>query len=163
MRQSASQLIDAGEMLPLFSAPAAGGRMVHLWEYKQRQQLVLLLLHGPDCPACRELLAAFAARYTDFREQATEVLALLPATLEAVETLQGQLRLPFPLLADAVGAIFERLGAWESARRAARPALLVADRYGALYARYAADEAGDLPSPDVVLKDLEYIALQCPE
>src|SRR5579859_7447473 len=163
MREGASQMIDAGEMLPQFRLPAADGRTVQLWDYKQRQALVLIILHGPDCAECGRLLEAYAARYAEFREQGAELLALLPAPLEQVERLQAELRLPFPLLADATGETLARLSAWDVARRAAQPAILVADRYGALYRRSSAASEGALPAPDVALKDLEYIGMQCPE
>jgi peroxiredoxin len=163
MREIASQMIDLGEMLPQFQLPAAGGRMIRLWDYKQRRQVVLLALHGLDCADCQKLLASFAGRYADFREQETEILALLPMAPEALEHWQAQLDLPFPLLADATGKTLARLGAWDGALQAVLPTVLVADRYGALYSRYTAASEGDLPAPDVVLKDLEYIAIQCPE
>ncbi len=163
MPQTASQMIDAGEMLPQFRLPSADGRTVQFWDYKQRQALVLLILHGPDCAECGRLLEAYAARYAEVREQGAELLALLPASLEQVERLQAQVRLPFPLLADGTGETLARLGAWESARQAAQPTILVADRYGALYTRYTGASEGDLPAPDVALKDLEYVAMQCPE
>jgi hypothetical protein len=60
------------------------------------------------------------------------------------------------------GGVFECLATWQCARQSPRPTLLIADRYGALYARYAADEESELP-PGVGLEDLEYITIQCPE
>jgi len=48
--------------------------------------------------------------------------------------------------------VLDYLVAWEDAWQTPRPTLLIADRYGALYARYAADEENELPTPDVGLK-----------
>ncbi len=163
MKYLADQMIDAGEMLPSFCLPAAGGKVVDLWTYKQHQQVVLLVLHEPACPECRKVLEAFAAYYPVFCEQETEVLALCAAPLEAIEQAQREMRLPFPLLADAMGETLRRLTGWNEIKNTPQPALLVADRYGALYARYTAEREGELPSPDLVLRDLEYIAIQCPE
>ncbi len=163
MRQSADQIIDAGQMLPQFTLPAAGGRVVRLWEYKQREQIVLFILHGTECAECRRVLEDYAACYPAFREQETQLLALFPAPLEAVERLQQELQLPFPLLADAAGGTIRKLTLWDEARNQPQPALLVADRYGALYASYMAEHEDEWPSPDLVLRDLEYIAIQCPE
>ena len=163
MGQYAEQLVDAGEMLPQFRLMAAGRRAVHLWDYKQRQQLILLALPAPERPDCRQLLKTFAAYYAAFREEETEVLAQFPAPLAALEQAQQELHLPFPLLADEEGKALRRLTAWDEAGNTPQPALLVADRYGALYARYTAETASELPSPDLVLRDLEYIAIQCPE
>ena len=163
MRYYAEQMIDAGEMLPQFRLPAAGGRAVELWDYKQHQQLVLLALHAPECPDCRHLLETFAGCYAAFRDAETEVLGLFPAPLAAVEQAQQELHLPFPLLADERGEVQRRLACWDEGGNPPQPTLLVADRYGALYARYTARTADKLPSPDLVLRDLEYIAIQCPE
>ncbi len=163
MRYHAEQIIDAGEMLPQFRLPAAGGGVVQLWDYKQRKRLILLALHAPECPDCRQLLKAFAANYAAFREEEAEVLALFPASLEAVEQLQQELHLPFPLLADEQGEVQRRLASWDEGGGPPLPTLIVADRFGALYARYTARTADKLPSPDLALRDLEYIAIQCPE
>ena len=163
MNYSAAQLVDAGEMLPQFTLPAAGGGMVALWQYKQRQQFILLLVHGPDSAEARALLARFAERYAALREQETEVLALLHLAPEALLAAQARLGVPYPLLADETGETLRRLAGWDAGRDAPEPTLLVADRYGALYTRYSAKEERDLPTPEVVLKDLEYMAIQCPE
>jgi peroxiredoxin len=163
MKQSASQVIDAGEMLPLFTLPAADGRLVSLWSYKQREQVVLLLLPDLVSADARRLLRAYSAAYPDFRAEKTEVLALLPLAPEQLALEQARLSVLFPLLADATGETLKRLASWDAASQTPEPTVLVADRYGALYTRYSAPEAADLPAPDEVLKDLEYIAIQCPE
>ena len=162
MKYYAEQMIDAGDMLPEFHLPAAGGRAVQLWDYKQHKQLILLALHAPACLDCRQLLKSFAGSYAAFREEETEVLALFPAPLAAVEQAQQELRLPFPLLADEGGEALRRLAPRDEAGNPSL-ALLVADRFGALYARYTAGTTDGLPSPDLVLRDLEYIEIQCPE
>ena len=163
MKYYVEQMIDAGEMLPQFRLPAAGGRVVQLWDYKQHKQLILLALHAPECPDCRQLLKTFAAYYPAFREEETEILALFPAPLAAVEQAQQELHLPFPLLANEQGEVLRRFASWDEAGGPPQPTLLVADRFGALYARYTARTADKLPSPDLALRDLEYIAIQCPE
>lgn len=162
MRYYAEQMIDAGEMLPEFRLPAAGGRSVQLWDYKQHQQLILLALHAPECLDCRQMLKTFASSYAAFREEETEILALFPAPLAAVEQAQQELHLPFPLLADERGETLRRLASSDEAGKPSL-ALLVADRFGAVYARYTAETTNGLPSPDLVLRDLEYIEIQCPE
>lgn len=163
MKESASQMLDAGEMLPLFTLPAADGGLVSLWSYKQREQVVLLLLPDLTAAAARRLLRAYSAAYPTFRAEKTVVLALLPLAPELLALEQARLDVPFPLLADAAGETLKRLGAWDADRQAPLPTVLVADRYGALYTRYSAPDVGELPTPDGVLKDLEYLAMQCPE
>jgi peroxiredoxin len=163
MKESASQMLDAGEMVPLFTLPTVGGRLVSLWHYKQREQVVLLLLPDPAAAGARRLLSAYSAAYPAFRAEKTEVLALLPLAPEQLDAVQARLGVLFPLLADAAGETLRRLASWEAARQAPLPTVLVADRYGALYMRYSAQEVRDLPAPAPVLQDLEYLALQCPE
>ncbi len=163
MKESASQMLDAGEMLPLFTLPATGGRLVSLWSYKQREPVVLLLLPDLTSDVTRRLLGAYSAAYPTFRAEKTAVLALLPLAPEQLDPAQARLGVPFPLLADASGETLKRLASWDAARQTPEPTVLVADRYGALYTRYHAPEVGELPMPDEVLKDLEYLAMQCPE
>ena len=144
---------ESGRPAPFFVLESADGRCVRLWDYKQRRNLLLLFVPEDEPGLLRET----AARYREYRELETEVLAVLSLDAEAARALATDLKPPFPLLLDPDGAARRRYLGNE------RTGLAVIDRFGTLYAAYAAATAGELPGHDELLSWLQYIELQCPE
>ncbi|MBI2853786.1 MAG: hypothetical protein HYX87_02560 [Chloroflexi bacterium] len=46
------EALRQGSMLPSFDLPEADGGRVKAWDYRSRRNLVVLLVHGPNCPIC---------------------------------------------------------------------------------------------------------------
>jgi peroxiredoxin len=131
-------------VLPNFALPALDGRLVSLWEYKQREPLVLVVCDQESLP----LLEEFAERYPDYRRAGGQVLAVSRARPESRS-------LPFRVLIDREGEVTGSL-----VRSA--PAVLVADAYGELCVRIEGPWAGGLDH-DVVLGWVTFTEIQCPE
>jgi hypothetical protein len=149
------------EMLPSFAVPAANGQVVRRWDYYARAALLILVLHGPDCPHCRALLTAIAAHGAAWEEAETQPLAIVraaPAELAAVAAAlpAGTGRRPL-LLADADGQLRQELAGAEPGVVA-----LVADRYGKVRHRARAADADGLDVADLVAW-MAFVALQCAE
>jgi peroxiredoxin len=149
-------------VMPTFTLPAAAGGEVNTWRYKQRQSLVLLFYRG-DRPEAAAYLRALAERYAALRDEDAEVLAIAPEPVDRLRDRQRAWRVPFPLLADPGGIVIPRFTRWDATRRELQPALYIADRFGAVYARFTADDEGGLPAPEDIRAELAFIAIQCPE
>jgi len=149
-------------VIPTFTLPASMGSNISTWQYKQRQNLVLVFYRG-DRPGAAAYLQTLAERYQTLRDEDAEVLAISPEPVAVLRARQNAWGLPFPLLADPDGTVIARFTGWDGERHKLRPALYIADRFGALYARFDASDERDLPGPEDIRTELEFIAIQCPE
>ncbi|HEY7984135.1 MAG TPA: redoxin domain-containing protein [Ktedonobacterales bacterium] len=144
-----------GELLPLFTLPNTYGRAVRLWDFKQRRPVVVLVIHGAGCAACRDALVALAARQPELGESHAAVLVIAPESVERLAALRAELGLPFTLLSDAGGAVSARYAPGQRRPGGAGPvALYVADCYGECGLAALAEEADALATPDDVLAEL---------
>lgn len=129
---------------PNFSLPDLSGKTVSLWDYKDRQPVVLLFAAAADA----WLLHEFARRHPDYVEAGAAVLALLP-------TRPDQEDWPFPVLLDSAGRYAAR-----QVKRA--PAVWVLDSFNEVSARFEGVTADDL-SHDRILNAVAEVELRCPE
>ena len=146
---TAQALPQPGQQLPAFALPSAAGATVRLWDFKQRQPVLLALTHGAECPACRAWLAALARERARLDEAQAALLVLAPEPVARLRALQAELDLPFTLLSR---------DAHFSAAYLPAPgtgvALYAADRYGECVGAWHAAEADALPPLDAPLADL---------
>jgi peroxiredoxin len=75
------------------------GQPVRLRDLRGRP-LLLIWFRGSWCPYCRKQLADVAAELAPFGPDDLQLLAVAPDPPAPLQTLQQQLKLPFPLLAD---------------------------------------------------------------
>lgn len=143
--------------LPSFRLPSTRGPVAPA-DYRGRRNLIVLFL-AAGCADCRDLLHSVAERYREYGELDAEVLAVLAGGLSQAGAIAADLRLPFPVLADADGAIRAAcLGEEDSYHLA----VFVADRWGEVYwRRHGGDHAAI--DQDELLGWLWFINLQCPE
>jgi peroxiredoxin len=144
----------SGRYLAAFALPASDGRLIRLWDYRQRRNLALFFHHGAGCPRCRAELVRFARHYPAYRERDAEVLAIGPDEPAVSARLAAGLGLPFPLLCDPASAAAERQGV-------DRPAIVVASRVEEIWAAWAPADELDLPSQEEILGWLEFVVIQC--
>lgn len=131
--------------LPTFRLHDVRGQEVSLWDYKQRQPVVLVFC-GEECET---LLRGFAAGYSEYRDAGAEVLAITPKPPSAAA------RWPFPVLVDVGGQM--------SARYVERvPAVLLVDSYNTLHERMEGPWPTGLDHPRL-LSAIRQLELQCPE
>jgi len=154
-------MLSPHEMLPLFELPEAGGKKVSVWDYKGKRNLVLFFVH-PDCQKCRDMLGELAQAYREVLSQEAEVLAIVPASPGEIARLKQQLSLPFPLLADEKGEVFRSYGAVDSNDRPSA-AVVIADRFGEIYAFSLATAEHKLMSVKDIIDFFAFISIQCPE
>lgn len=70
--------------VPLFALADATGRVDGTQRAWQRREVLLALLHGPDCVTCEHLLEHLQARSRALEEQDVHVVALEPIAREGV-------------------------------------------------------------------------------
>lgn len=129
--------------LPTFRLPDLHGHEISLWDYKQRQPIVLVFC-GEDGEA---LLRSFAARYDEYQKAGAEVLAITPEPPPA--------QWPFPVLIDSGGRT--------SAQYVEHtPVVLVLDSYNTLYERMDGPWPGGLDHRRL-LSAIRETELRCPE
>lgn len=153
------QQIPKGALIPAFRLPSTEGRNLGPREFKQRNNLILAFLHEGGCGSCRTLLTTLAQSYQHFQGLNTEILAIVGGDKKIAEDLHCQMRLPFPFLFDPA----ERTAALCLGEHTPRPAILVADRYGGLWARLLPLKDDGIIDVKEVLQWLEFIETQCPE
>lgn len=153
--------LRAGEVIPAFSLPGADGMPHSPWDYKQREHLAILLLTSANTNEARGVLREFRQHYRALKEEECAVLAITADTVIDQLRAQEELQLPFALLANPQGEVIARYTYWDSATRTTLPSIVLANRYGAFYAQWIAKHEAELPSIDVLLKDLQYMNNLC--
>ena len=146
----------SGHHLRPFALPDAAGRTVQLWQYLQRSNVVLFFHHGVDCAACHAVLQELATHTDAFSQEETAVLAVGPGQLAENQQLADQAEYPFPLLSDSTGQTAAQL-------ELDIPSLVIADRWGEIWAAWLGGADHRLPSGQEILQWLVFIEAQCPE
>lgn len=141
--------------LPALSLPALGAGAATRIRLPGRKAPILVLVHGPDCSACRSHLERLAEHHGEIAEWDGRLLAVVG---DGGGTPEGGpwREFPFPVLSDPDGRLASALSIHP-------PATVVADQWGEIH---AAEEAGDdhrfLP-PEELVEWARYLAVQCPE
>jgi hypothetical protein len=134
---------------------------VTLWEietggrtniFHGRGPRVVVLLHGPDCDACRAYRRAVGS--------ITPQIADWDGRIFCVQHDNGEIAAGRRGHDDEGTAVYRDL---EGRLAPFAPALLVADEWGEVYEAFPAGAEHKWPSPDEVLEWVRFIAIQCPE
>lgn len=143
--------LNKGDRLPDLIFPEASGGLVRLCDFRGRRNLVLFWAHAAGCAPCEELLRELRDSLALLQNEDAEVLAVVPGPPIRTAALKERLAIGFPLL----------VAAEESA--CGQVSMLVADRFGEIFAVARADEADQLPGGARLAEELAFIQLQCPE
>ena len=154
-------LLEQDSIIPAFSLPGADGMPYGPWDYKQRENLVLLFLRSTATSEERGVLRTFAQHFQDFREENCAILVITANSVIVNLESQEALNLPFPLLADVKGGVIARYTMWDSIDKKVGPCIVLANRYNALYRRWTAEHESDLPSIEEILIALQYLNSLC--
>lgn len=157
--QPACTKLQRGQIIPVFTLPGPDGMPHSPWDYKQREHLVLLLIHGTTTDEERNLLLIFAQHYHAFREEDCAILAITANPVITNLQAQEMLHLPFPLLANPGGEVIARYTHWDSETRTLTPTIVLADRYGSFYNQWNLEPEA-LPIEDL-LETLQYLNRLC--
>ena len=139
--------LDKGSILPTLQLGGIGS----LGALRGRCNLLLFLAHPPGCSLCVELLGKFAANLGLLRDLEAEVLALVPGEAAEVQAFAQRLALPFPVCAVRQNEF------------GSDATLIVADRFGEIFAMVRAGATHRLLTVEEVVEELTFIGVQCPE
>lgn len=93
--------------------------------------------------------------YPRFQEQNTEILALVVAPQERVQSAVKRLNLPYPFLADADHAISSAYGVYNLLNdNLATPSVFVVEENGLVVWSYVGRHANDRPTAQQILDQL---------
>lgn len=149
-----------GDSIPDFTATTADGTTLRTRDYYMRRNLALIFTHGADCADCRELLRRVARQHGAARQEAGEVIAVIPADATTVAKLRDELDLSFPLVIDEDLAIHRRYGL-VSPDGAPMAAIIVTDQFGTIFDTSVADAEHQMMTAEEIPGWLEFVACQC--
>ena len=159
--QPAQPLLEPGQIIPSFELSDADGMLYTPWNYKQRQNLLILITRDIALSETRGLLRSFAQQYPAFREEECAILAITPNPVIVNLGTQEELRLPFPLLGNPKGDVITRYTRWNRTTGNLSPSIVLADRYNALYQQWTAEGEAALPPIEELLESLRYLNRLC--
>jgi peroxiredoxin len=146
----------SGQHLHAFTLPASTRQPVQLWQYLQHSNVMLFFHHGVNCAACEAFLQELAVYLDAYRQQETAMVAIGPDEPAENRQLAARLGHPFPCLSDPTGRVIAQQGL-------APPSLIIADRWGEIWAAWLGGTNHQLPSEQDILQWLSFIEAQCPE
>ncbi len=146
----------SGHHLHSFTLPDSTGPPVQLWQYLQRSNVVLFFHHGINCVACEAFLRELAAQRNAYRQEETAVVALGPDEPAENQQLAARLGHPFPFLSDPAERVISHQGL-------APPTLIIADRWGEIWAAWPGGTKHQFPSEQDIMQWISFIEAQCPE
>ena|SRR5690348_17482914 len=68
--------LEKDQIIPAFTLPGGDGMPHSPWDYKQRENLIVLFTPDIKTDEGRALLTTYAQYYKDFREEACSILAI---------------------------------------------------------------------------------------
>ncbi|GCE49333.1 AhpC/TSA family protein [Thermosporothrix hazakensis] len=153
--------LEQGQIIPIFTLPGTDGMPHSPWDYKQHENLLLLILQSSRTPEEQTVLQAYAQHYAAIREERCAILSITADPVITNLHTQETLHLPFPLLSDPQGTVIERYTSWKNETHELRPCLVLADRYNALVTHTPVETVADLPPISDLLATLQYINCLC--
>ncbi len=157
-----ARVIKTGQMFPNVILQDEQGREVQIQDYRHHSNLVLIFSGKPLTKEFQQMLAAITKRYSEFKFEKSEVLAILDGTHTDLARLQAGQDYPFPLLLDPGGEAHREAGATAAGGQPAFT-VVVLDRYCEIYAIYRVNQSSPRPAVQNLIDWLEYIGLQCDE
>ena len=95
-----SHKLKEKEVVPVFSLPSSLGREINLWEYKHKQNLIIVFHHGLTCTICQRKLKEYAETYEKVKDLEAQILAISFDALDHLKKFLQRAPLPFSLLSD---------------------------------------------------------------
>ncbi|MCE5198872.1 MAG: redoxin domain-containing protein [Armatimonadota bacterium] len=145
---------ELGHLVPNFTLKSTDGKMISIWDYKERKNLILLFFN-PENSDDLEALAEIRRRYSEIADENAEVLAIGSGPTEEVNECAASLNLPFPLMSDESGEVNRHYNVTMSS-------IFVVDKFGSL--RMQSPISGDLDTTlNSAISTLDLVELECPE
>ena len=148
-------------IIPAFILPGTDGMPHSPWDYKQRENLLLVITRSVTTHESRELLRFFAQHTSALREEMCAILALSPDTVITNLEAQENLHLPFPLLADPIGKVISYYVSYDTVHRTLTPSMILTNRYNAFYQQWTLEREGEAAPIVEIIDALHYLNNLC--
>jgi peroxiredoxin Q/BCP len=102
--------LDVGDRAPDFTLPSTQGDIA-LSKHLANGPVLLVFYPGDDTPVCTKQLCDYRDNLAVFGDLGVQVIALNPQSIDSHERFATKHRLPFPVAADAGGAVCKQYGA----------------------------------------------------
>jgi peroxiredoxin Q/BCP len=102
--------LDVGDRAPDFTLPSTQGDIT-LSKHLANGPVLLVFYPGDDTPVCTKQLCDYRDNLAVFGDLGVQVIALNPQSIDSHERFATKHRLPFPVAADAGGAVCKQYGA----------------------------------------------------
>jgi peroxiredoxin len=156
MASSNQSRLKVKELIPQFELKDLSGNEVVLWDFKEKNNLLLVFLQGQTCPHCTDFLHSISVNQDEFLEEQTVVLAIVRDNLHVAQGYRDELDAWMPILNDSTGAVTDQYSD-------ILPAVFVTDRFQELRAEWVVGPKGSFPAQNEILDVLELMNLECPE
>jgi peroxiredoxin len=151
-------LSDPAPLAPDFQLVDTQGYPVTLSTFRGRANVILIFNRGLACPFCRRHLAELRRQSAAFEARHTVILAIDPDRPDQVRDFWKQEDLPFPGFADAGNKLASLYRQPVDMYHAGRlPCAVIIDRSGRIRYRHDGSSAPDVPSPEILLAELDKI------
>ncbi len=104
------ETLRVGEPAPDFSLPSSTGEMVKLSDFRSKSAVVLFFYPKDNSPACTMEACSFRDSHEAFREAGAAVIGISADSEKSHRGFAERFRLPYLLLADRDGAVRARYG-----------------------------------------------------
>jgi peroxiredoxin len=137
------------DLVPDFILESSENKSIRLSDFRGRRDLILVFLEKHNERSAAPLLQVLSAKKDELESEETVVLVLVRGDVAHARTVKASQKIPFPVLADADGAVHERYGAL----------IVLTDRYGEIYSVHR----DQWPSAEEVMASVCHINAECPE
>jgi peroxiredoxin Q/BCP len=104
------ETLRVGEPAPDFSLPSSTGEMAKLSDFRGKSAVVLFFYPKDNSPACTMEACSFRDSHEAFREAGAAVIGISADSEKSHHGFAERFRLPYLLLADRGGAVRARYG-----------------------------------------------------
>ena len=155
--------IEVGEMAPDFQLPATNGKTIRLYDYKNKN-IVLLFFFDHHSERCLDRVLKLAEDYGQFKDTGVAVLPVSILRVDEGRKLAECLSLPFPIICDENHAAVQdyRMGecstesshvCFVTVTKVVRPTMLVIDTSGVIRYKGLLDASGAEPDNDTLIRE----------
>lgn len=154
-------MLRVRQLIPPLTLCTASGSVVHVWDFKQKKNLVITFLDD-GCPSCEQFIRNLIKRAVDLSDK--EAVLVLVFAKEPASSLTNILPTEIVVGVD-VGSHGARRYLDDDGQCTGefhRRAVFVTDRYGEIFALWIV--AGDkFPAIEDILRSLDSVEMACEE
>jgi peroxiredoxin len=108
--KSTAELTLVGQAAPDFTLQSNSDRAIQLSSFRDNQNVLLFFMRTFTCAHCTYYARQLVNHYAEIKAQNTEVLVLGIGESREAQALARRLNIPFPVLNDPDGTIYEQFG-----------------------------------------------------